>query len=56
MTDLSVGFRVDGRGLSGTSGFGVRRYCNSLMKLGENFLCLIVGLENPFSIPGLNVL
>ena len=56
MTDVSVSFWVDGRGLSGTSGFGVWRYCNSPMKLGENFLCLIVGLENPFPLHGLNVL
>ena len=47
---------VDGReGFSGTSGFGVGAYCNSLMNL-EDFLGLIVGLGDPHSINDLNVL
>lgn len=56
LTDVSVGFWVDGRGLSVTSGFGIWHYCNSLMKLGEDFLCLIVGLGYPLPIHGLIVL
>ena len=47
---------VDGReGFSGTSGFGVGAYCNSLMNL-EDFLGLTVGLGDPLSINDLNVL
>ena len=57
LTDVSAGSWVDGgEDLSGTSGFGVRRYCNSPMKLGENFLCLIVGLAEPLPINGVNIL
>jgi len=46
---------VDGRGFSGTSGFGVGAYCNSLMNL-EDFLGLIVGLGDPLPMNDLNVL
>ena len=47
---------VDGReGFSGTSGFGVGAYCNSLMNL-EDFLGLIVCLEDTFPINGVTVL
>lgn len=49
--------QVDGRErLSGTSGFGVWHCCNSLLKLGDEFVCLIVGLGDPLPIHGLNVL
>ena len=56
LTDMSGGSWVDGtEGLSGTSGFDVGPYYNSLMNL-EDFLGLTVGLGDPLSINDLNVL
>ena len=56
LTDMSGGSWVDGtEGLSGTSGFDVGPYYNSLMNL-EDFLGLIVCLEDTFPIIGVTVL
>ena len=47
LTDVSAGSWVDGgEDLSGTSGgLGVGHYCNGMLKLEEDFLCLNGGLE-----------